>query len=197
MNLAENISNAFKVVEKTHAAVNKLLDRLKAEYDDEQYKLLSQKFLRWHSDNNCSGWCYQTFQLAYQRVQNGDAFKNGFLNGPIYIIEINFWQFDTPKIVVAKMDYGDLSTWNEAYVGPSNYWRFAEPLHYYKDMFMREDLHDEIYKIVPRPHYKDKAANDYKFASAYVTTLELVDINGDNYKDEIFGAVEKLHDFVE
>lgn len=199
MNLAENISAAFKVVNQTHKAVSALLDKLKAEYDKEKYLLLGDKFMRWSSDTNYGGWCYQTFQLAYQRLEDGEKLPNSFINGPIYIIEINFWQFATPKIVVAKFYFDGLCQWRPDYIGPAQYYRYAAPLHEEKkDLFSRTDLPDEITEISILPGQEEKVKLKYDgFKVAYATNLELVDINGENYLEQIFGAVEKLHVFKE
>lgn len=56
MNLGKNIGNAFLVVFETLQSVEKLINKCKAELDEEKYYMPIENFLRWNSDKHWSGW---------------------------------------------------------------------------------------------------------------------------------------------
>jgi len=66
MNSAENIRNAFNVVHYTFENILKLLDYCKTiAYKDSNYVSVVNKFLRYKSDSDFSGWFIQDFIIIF------------------------------------------------------------------------------------------------------------------------------------
>ena len=51
--------------------------------------------------------------------------ENGWINGPVYAVEINIDSdtCDEPQLIVAKIDFGDLSDWSKG-CSPANHGLF-------------------------------------------------------------------------
>lgn len=89
MTLGENIHNAFLVVFKTLENIEKLINRCQEKCIKEMYHLPADRFLRYSSDTNWTGWIYWSFILLYQRREDGEVMGNDWIDGPVYALEIN------------------------------------------------------------------------------------------------------------
>lgn len=189
MDVGKNIMNAFQVVHSCHQAVQKLLSRLSNDYDKEKYLLVTPKFLRYSSDPDFNGWCYRSFILAYQRIDDGKPLPSSYINGPIYGVQIRFFDAEVPKLAVSKLYYNQITEW-KAKISPNEHWGFNQPFSNDNNEFRIETLDNGIIKTTP---VSDKVAAKYwKFERGYAKFINLLDIDGDNYKEIIFGAIEEL-----
>lgn len=135
MNLTDNIRNAFHVVHKTYENINQLMDYCKTVVA-EQYNYVSQsnKFLRYKSDNNVSGWYIQNFILLFQNKKDVEL-ENEWLDGPIYVMEIELYDTESeitttpefPCVRLSKFEYDGMPEWNKGY-SLNDHWRFYDPL---------------------------------------------------------------------
>ncbi len=172
----ENILNAVRVITKTHENVDKLLNCCKnlSKQDDSNYELLTEKFLRWKSDNNFYGWMLTSFILLFKRkVENEQT---------IYGIEINL---DEVELNVVKYIYNDAVDF-ERYISPASHWIYYYPIHNDTDEFMQ--IENENY-IESKP--KD-AENKYGLSRVVFKTFSLVEITADNVNEKVFGTFDKL-----
>ena len=63
--------------------------------------------MRYSSDLTWEGWIYWSFILLFQRKEDGPVMENGWINGPVYAVEINVDPdtCETPQLIVARMDF--------------------------------------------------------------------------------------------
>ena len=155
----------------------------------QNYYLPTEKFLRYSSDQYWEGWVYWSFILLYQRNADGKCPENGWIDAPVYAVEINVdaETCEEPKIYVGKFEYKDICSWTPG-CSPANHYIFYDAMH-----------NDELFKIESAGDIKVSVPVDEKVSGKYwglkkVTFKEinLVDINADNYYDEIFGTIESL-----
>lgn len=169
MTSGENIHNAFAVVFKTFQNIEKLMSKCKTELDQERYYMPAERFMRYSSDLTWEGWIYWSFILLFQRYEDGSVMNNGWIDGPVYAVEINV-DSDTcevPKVYIARMDFEGIKDWTKG-CSPSNHTLFYNAIH-------QEN---------PQPFWglRNVVKIDY----------DLTDVKQDNYKDIIFGTIEKL-----
>lgn len=169
MTSGENIHNAFAVVFKTLQSIEKLMSKCRTELDQNRYYMPTERFLRYSSDLTWEGWIYWSFILLFQRYEDGDVMDNGWIDGPVYAVEINVDSdtCDVPKIYIAKMDFDGMKTWTKG-CSPSNHSLFYDAIH-------KEELQKfwGLWSVIKREY-------------------DLTDIRQDNYKDIIFGTIEEL-----
>lgn len=193
MNLGENIHNAFEVVYKTFQSIEKLMLKCKSELDEDRYYMPVEKFLRYSSDQSWQGWIYWSFILLFQRKEDGSVMENGWINAPIYAVEINV-DADTceePLVIIAKMDFGDLREWS-AGCSPSNHGIFYSPIHGEK-WFEEFQVEPDLCEVVPEKGDEEKVGNSYwGFRRLVKCSHNLVDVRQENYKEIIFGSMERL-----
>ena len=155
----------------------------------QNYYLPTEKFLRYSSDQYWYGWIYWSFILIYQRNADGKCMENGWIDAPVYAVEINVdaETCEEPKIYIGKFEYKDICSWTPG-CSPANHYIFYDAMH-----------NDELFKIESAGDIKVSVPVDEKVSGKYwglkkVTFKEinLVDINADNYYDEIFGTIESL-----
>lgn len=192
MSSAENIRNAFKVVNKTYENINKMMNYCKTIADEgDEYIISTPKFLRWKSDNECEGWLINDFILLFQSKED-EELDNEWRDGPIYVLEIDFNYEVTPKVYISKFEYKNIETWSKG-CSPSNHWRFYWPIRN-EELLNCSEIDDYI--IWTPKKDKEVAVDNYywsiKRAVSYVE--ELVDINSDNIKEKIFGRFNILKD---
>lgn len=193
MNLGENIHNAFLVVFETLKSIEKLITKCTVEIDYEKYYMPAERFMRYSSDLTWEGWIYWSFILLYQRREDGSVMENGWINAPVYAIEINVdaETCDEPVIYIAKMDFGDLSDWSKG-CSPSNHTLFYSAIHAV-DMYDEIETDEGLVRIMPMEAYKEKVFNTFwGFKSLICDEIKLVDVTQSNYKELIFGTIEKL-----
>lgn len=121
---------------------------------------------------------------------------NGWINAPVYAVEINVdaETCDEPVIYVAKMDFGDISEWSKG-CSPSayNHGLFYNAIH--ANNLYSEEEDDGTTIIRPKEVYREKAAEAFwGFQRLIRTEMNLVDVTQSNYKEKIFGAIESLAD---
>ena len=187
--LGKNIHNAFSVVFNTYQSIEKLMCACQSDEVKQNYYLPTEKFLRYSSDQYWEGWVYWSFILLYQRNADGKCPENGWIDAPVYAVEINVdaETCEEPKIYVGKFEYKDICSWTPG-CSPANHYIFYDAMH-----------NDELFKIESAGDIKVSVPVDEKVSGKYwglkkVTFKEinLVDINADNYYDEIFGTIESL-----
>lgn len=187
--LGKNIHNAFSVVFNTYKSIEKLMLACQSDEVKQNYYLPTEKFLRYSSDQYWEGWVYWSFILLYQRNADGKCPENGWIDAPVYAVEINVdaETCEEPKIYVGKFEYKDICSWTPG-CSPANHYIFYDAMH-----------NDELFKIKSAGDIKVSVPVDEKVSGKYwglkkVTFKEinLVDINADNYYDEIFGTIESL-----
>lgn len=190
MNLGENIHNAVIVIRKTYDSIDKLMDYCRTMCEKEtNYTTAVPKFLRYKSDNDCEGWMIYDFILLFQN--KGDKkLKNGWRNGPIFVMEINLLDENVPTVFLSKFEYENISDWNLG-CSPTNYWAFYWPLRKEDSMDYKEL--PEYIKVTPKPTLEEKIAKDYWGLKRLVyMNIPLVKITSENANDMIFGNFEKL-----
>ncbi|MCR5101750.1 MAG: hypothetical protein K6B41_10390 [Butyrivibrio sp.] len=193
MTLGENLHNAFDVVFKTMQSIEKLILKLQNEIDDECYYKPTERFLRYGSEKDYRGWVNWSFILLYQRKADGDIMGNGWINAPVYAVEINVDPENTtePIIYIARYNFGDTSTWASG-VSPASHNIFYNPLHaqYY---FVEKKLDDSTTIIMYKDGLPDKVKSAFwNLKYVYRKELKLANINAGNYKAQIFSAIEDL-----
>ena len=188
--LGKNIHNAFSVVFNTYQSIEKLMCACQSDEVKQKYYLPTEKFLRYSSDQYWEGWVYWSFILLYQRYADGNCMENGWIDAPVYAVEINVdaETCEEPKIYIGKYEYKDICSWTPG-CSPANHYIFYDAMH-----------NDELFKIESAGDIKVSVPVDEKVSGKYwglkkVTFKEinLVDINADNYYDEIFGTIESFN----
>lgn len=171
MNSGENIHNAFSVVFKTLQSIEKLIKKCKMELDTDKYYMPAERFMRYNSDLEWEGWIYWSFILLFQRHEDGLVMDNKWIDGPVYAVEINVDSetCDEPKVYIAKMEFDGMSEWTKG-CSPSNHTLFYQAIH----------------NMDYQSFWGLKRVN--------IVEHNLVDVRQDNYKDIIFGSIEKLKD---
>jgi len=189
MNLGENIFNAFDVVNKTHENVAKLIDfcRVVAE-ERKEFELISPKFLRYKSDSDYQGWNTTQMFLLFQDVQDRLC-KNGWRNGPIYVLEIllydtyGCWETHEPRLEIAKFEYKNIKNWGSERISPTDYDAFIHPL-YDVDVDYKEMKDGILVAEMP-----EEITQKYWGVKRVVCKVSLlVDVNYENAYDVIFGT---------
>ena len=111
MDLGKNIFNAFNVVAKTHKNIKKFLEYcITLSRNNDEYELITPKFLRWKSDKDCFAWNLTNVVLLFQNKKDLKL-KNGYYKGAVYVLEINLYDpeiYDEPKVNIAKYDYNNI-----------------------------------------------------------------------------------------
>lgn len=193
MSLGKNIHNAFIVVFETLKSIEKLMIKCTSEIDGEAYHMPADRFMRYSSDLSWEGWIYWSFILLYQRKEDGAVMENGWINAPVYAVEINVDSdtCDEPMVYIAKMNFGDISEWSKG-CSPSNHTLFYNAIHAV-DMYEEIETENGLSRIVAKVGYESKVSSSFwGFQNAVCSEIKLVDITADNYKDKIFGTIEYL-----
>ena len=187
--LGKNIHNAFSVVFNTYQSIEKLMCACQSDEVKQKYYLPTEKFLRYSSDQYWEGWVYWSFILLYQRYADGNCMENGWIDAPVYAVEINVdaETCEEPKIYVGKFEYKDICSWTPG-CSPANHYIFYDAMH-----------NDELFKIESAGDIKVSVPVDEKVSEKYwglkkviFKEINLVDVNADNYYDKIFGTIESL-----
>lgn len=190
MSSAENIRNAFNVVHKTYENIKKLMDYCKTVANEKsQYITAVDKFLRWKSDIDYSGWYIHDFILLFQKRSDAEL-ENEWRNGPVYAMEIELRSEDpqkVPSIYLSKFVYAEIDSWYKG-CSAANHWVFYWPLRN-RDI-MNIETNEGITMAVP----KTKEAGQFYWGLERVTSVSipLTDITADNALEKIFGSFDKL-----
>lgn len=195
MNLGENIHNAFAVVFETLSSIEKLMIKCRTEMEQDKYHIPAEQLMSYRSKWEWQGWIHWSFILLYQRKEDGEIMENGWINAPVYAVEINVdaETCDEPIIYVAKMDFGDISGWLKGCM-PSDHEKLYNAIHA-RDLYSEEEKNDGTTIIRPKDAYKEKvAASFWGFKQLIRSEMNLVDVTQSNYKEMIFGTIESLKD---
>lgn len=70
------------------------------------------------------------FILLFQRREDGPVMENGWIDGPVYAVEINVDSdtCDVPKVYIAKMEFDGMKDWT-AGCSPSRHSLFYNAIH--------------------------------------------------------------------
>ena len=188
--IGKNIANAFKVVYSTYENVQKLISYLQNQAaENSGYVSCSDKFLRWNSDKNIEAWAYHSFILLFQSKSDAEL-KNGWRDGPLYVIDINLYDFGEATVQTARFDYGDVNSLPNA-VSPGDHWRFDDLLTHYDEGFI--EYKEENKKYTGEIKDIEKADRRYwglrRVKGQY---FPLSDITVENVCEKIFGVFDKL-----
>lgn len=192
MSLGNNIHNAFVVVYETFKSIEKLMIKCRAELDTSKYYMPAGRFMRHSSDSSWDGWIYWSFILLFQRKEDGEVMDNGWINGPVYAVEINVDAdtCDEPQLIISKMNFGDISDWSSG-CSTTNHTLFYNAIHGDSLYELNED--DKYVYVEPMEEYKEKVENNFwGFKSLVRVDSNLLDVDQDNYKEKIFGKIEEL-----
>lgn len=197
MNLGKNIFNAFNVVEKTHENIKKFLEYcITLSRTNDEYELITPKFLRWKSDNYHTAWNLTNVILLFQNKKDLKL-KNGYYKGAIYVLEVNLYEpgiYEEPKVNIAKYDYNNIEEWSSVKISPADHWRIAHPLYnrYQKIEYIENENSYEGEVIKSEIPFVDN--NWWGLRKIKGLTLNLKDINNENVNEMIFENFKKLDD---
>lgn len=188
----EETMRAFHIVREAHKNVQEFISRCIALAEDKgEFELApmtgNNTFLRWSSDRDSNAWSYSDFIILFQRCRD-TKLKNGYRNGALYILEINFNLdiFEVPTANIARYDYDNIAkNWSANPISPSDHWIFYDPMYNgvvdfpeYESMYCGEA--DE-----PLKRYRGlKRVIGYE--------LPLSEITADNAYEKIFGTFKEL-----
>lgn len=192
--IGNNIINAFKVVEKTQYSTVKMLTELD-EIINNKYISIAPKYLRYRSDVDVFGLTIKSFIKLYQSKSDPLHSKNPELrNGDVLGLEINFADYDSPKILISKFIYENLESKWSALPSISEHWGFYHPLHN-KEQFSFE-IRTE--KIISSPK-TEKIKNTYWGLDKVIfVELDLLDIDSSvKIESIIMPKLDELHNYTE
>lgn len=190
----EEIIKAFQTVRKVHKNVQEFISRCIAlTVEKDEFELASMTgnntFLRWSSDRDSDAWLYYSFIIIFQRRADVKL-KNGYRNGALYVLELNFEQsyFDVPTANIARYDYDNIAkNWSTSPISPSDHWIFYHPM-YHGLIEFPEYEPGEMYcgeAVEPLERYWGlKRITGYE--------VPLSEITADNAYEKIFGTFKKL-----
>lgn len=196
MSSAENIRNAFHVVYKSYENIQKLIDYCKMiSSEKSHYVNVVDKFLRYKSDTNLSGWLIRDFIVLFQDKYDLEL-NNKWRDGPIYVMEIELFNpeadiektTEIPCVRLSKFEYESLQNWTNG-CSPTNHWRFHDPLRNNDIMNIKEE--SDYLHITSR----DQEASDHNYWGVKKITskrIPLTDITADNVVEKIFQTFDKL-----
>lgn len=197
MNSTDNIKNAFHVVNKTYENIHKLMDYTKTIAPDRShYVSVVDKFLRYKSDNDFSGWFIKDFILLFQKSEHHE-FENEWRDGPLYVMEIELYDEElesnehfTPCLHLSKFTYeeGSLQNWGKG-CSPANHWVFYYPLR--KKELMTIQSEGDITHVTPID--QDSSDRYYWGVREIVSKrIPLTDVTAENVVEKIFGTFDTL-----
>lgn len=183
MSLSENIKNAFEVVEDTYKNIDKLMKYCDTIADNNNYLCMNDKFLRYKSDKEYSGWFTREFIKLYQNKCD-NTLENEWLEGPIYGFEINF--HSTPKLNIFVFKYDGISNWSKG-VSPASSWIFSNPMRTdITDRFIIEKIKSKENYFLSKPINKTVKEKYWGINNVVFTEYNLITITKDNVLNSIF-----------
>ncbi|RCX11229.1 hypothetical protein DFR58_1262 [Anaerobacterium chartisolvens] len=192
----EETIKAFRIVQETHKNVQEFISCCIALADEKcEFELApitgNNRFLRWSSDRDSNAWAYFSFIVIFQRCLD-TKLKNGYRNGALYVLELNFADYEIPMANVARYDYDNIEkNWSSAPLSPSDHWIFYDPL--YNDIIEFPDYEcgemycGEVDKPISR-YWGLKRVMGYE--------IPLLEITADNTYEKIFGTFKELSKYV-
>ncbi|TFZ41119.1 hypothetical protein E4100_03200 [Soehngenia longivitae] len=190
MNVETN--KAFEVVQKVHKNVQEFISRsITLAVEKGEFELApmtgNNTFLRWSSDRDSNAWAYYSFIVVFQLSQNTN-YGNEYSNGSLYVLELNFRDFEIPMANVARFDYANISKdLSTSPISPSDHWIFYDPIYT---------------GIIKYPEYKsgemycgvvdDPLVRYWGLKRVMGYEIPLSEITNDNIYEIIFGTFKKL-----
>ncbi|OPX91219.1 MAG: hypothetical protein A4E53_00737 [Pelotomaculum sp. PtaB.Bin104] len=188
----EETIKAFQTVREAHKNVQEFISRCIALAEEKgEFELApmgkNNTFLRWNSDRDSNAWSYDSFIVVFQRCSDAKL-KNGYRNGALYVLELNFANFDIPTANVARYDYDNIAkNWSTAPISPGDHWILYQPM-YNGIIEFPEYKSGELYcGVVAEPlerYWGLKRILGYE--------VPLSDITADNAYEKIFGVFKEL-----
>ena len=131
--MTEETIKAFQTVQQVHKNVQHFITRCIALAEEKgEFELApmtgNNTFLRWSSDRDPNAWAYYSFFVIFQSRQDTQL-KNGYRNGALYVLELNFIDFEIPTANVARYDYANFAKNWSAPISPSDHWVFYNPMY--------------------------------------------------------------------
>ena len=187
-NTGKNIVKAFKIVYNTYENVNKLMSYLQNQARErKKYNPCSDRFLRWNSDQNTNAWAYSSFILVFQDT-NDIEMKNGWYDGPLYVLEINFFEYEEATVNIARFDFFNINNL-EPRLSPSHHWVFYDPL-YGSENIIDYTGDEKNYDGTIKNETISKRYWGLQRVVGF--SLPLTDINAENAYDKVFGGFDSL-----
>lgn len=194
MHLNDNIHNAFHVVTKTYENIQKLLQFCATHCQtDSHYVQAVDKFLRFKSDQDVTGWLIRNFIVLFQDV-NDPELENGWRDGPIYVLEIDLLSYQQqttqqhPLVHISKYEYAAIESWTSG-CSPANHWRFYNPRRN-EDLLQIERTHNTLSAKAADIDGCDR--HYWGIRTITSTSFPLVELTSDNAVHKIFGCFDRL-----
>ena len=191
-NTDKNIANAFEVIYNTYENMQKLLSYLESQAIEEgAYLLCSDRFLRWNgSDKNTYSWAYHSFILVFQS-ENDTELKSGWRDGPLYVLDINLYDYGEAKVEIARFEYEDIDNLPSR-ISTSDFGVLHNPLaHYLDDGIMDYTEEDANYEgKVNDTALADK--NYWGLRRIVGHSVPLTEITSENAYEIVFGGFDTL-----
>jgi hypothetical protein len=188
----EETINAFQTVRKAHKNVQEFISRCIALAEEKgEFELApmtgNNTFLRWSSDRDSNAWSYYSFIVVFQRRLDAKL-KNGYRNGALYVLELNFIDFEIPIANVARYDYDNIAkNWSTSPISPSDHWILYQPMYNGLIEFPEYESGEIYYGETTEPlerHWGLKRIMGYE--------VPLSEITADNAYEKIFGVFKEL-----
>lgn len=176
----DNIRAAYQIIFKTHENINNLINTIEnfSKQNNTDYKLLTEKFLRWRSDVVPQGFMIRYFNLIFQKEND----KNDNI---IYGVEISV---EYSCIRVAKYVYND-KILSRLSLARNDEWYYSHPF-WNKEIFSVTEEESGYKKSLPRSQNVKKKYLGLNYA--LFAEFPLSEIKADNVKEKVFGTFDKL-----
>ena len=188
----EETIKAFQAVREAHKNVQEFISRCIALAEEKgEFELApitkNNTFLRWNSDRDSDAWLYHSFIVVFQRCSD-TKLKNGYRNGALYVLELNFIDFEIPMANVARYDYENIAeNWSTNPISPSDHWIFYHPMYSGIIEFPEYESGEMYYGEAAEPverYWGLKRVLGYE--------VPLSDITADNAYEKIIGVFKEL-----
>lgn len=189
----EETIKAFRLVQEAHKNVQAFISRcITLAQEKGEFELApitgNNTFLRWSSDRNSDAWLYYSFIVVFQRCQDSKL-NNGYRNGALYVLELNFADFNIPMANVARYDYDNIpENWSANPISPRDHWVFYDPLYYTDIIEYPEYESGELYcGAVDEP-----LARYWGLKRVMGYEIPLAEMTNNNIYEKIFGTFKEL-----
>jgi hypothetical protein len=188
----EETIKAFRVVQEAHKNVHEFISRcITLAVEKGEFELApmtgNNTFLRWSSDRDSNAWLYYSFIVVFQSCQD-TKLKNGYRNGALYVLELNFADFEIPMANVARYDFANIAKdWSSNPISPSDHWIFYDPMYTGIIEFPEYESNEMYCGAVDEPltrYWGLKRVMGYE--------IPLSEITDNNIYEKIFGTYKEL-----
>jgi hypothetical protein len=188
MNLSDNIKIAFEVVSKTYESVNKFIKYCDSTSVENGYEPVINKILKDSSNSGYEISLTKRIVKLYQQKRD-DKLNNGWRNGPIFAIEIDF--YDKPVIYVSKLEYEDIAEWRRG-VSLTEYWGFSDPIESENSGFIKNPTPEIEGYFVSVPGTQELKKEYWDIKEVIYKEIDLLEIDSSNVYKKIFGEFDVL-----